>query len=69
MRNYITLARRKFNHQVLAILMGGVSVSSIGCSEEKKTKGSAPVLLTSAANDGNKKEKQPRESWKRFKKS
>lgn len=55
MRNYITLARRKFNHQVLAILMGGVSVSSIGCSEEKKTKGSAPVLLTSAANDGNKK--------------
>jgi hypothetical protein len=55
MRNNITLARRKFNHQVLAILMGGVSVSSIGCDEEKKTKGSAPVLLTSAVNEGDKK--------------
>ena len=48
MRNNITLERRKFNHQVLAILMGGISVSSIGCDEEKKTKGSAPVLLTSS---------------------
>ena len=55
MRNNITLERRKFNHQVLALLMGGVSVSSIGCSEEKKTKGSAPVLLTSAVNAGDKK--------------
>ena len=55
MRNNITSARRKFNHQVLAILMGGVSVSSIGCSEEKKTQESGYGFMTSSVNEGDKK--------------
>lgn len=68
MRNNITLARRKFNHQVLAILMGGVSVNSIGCSEEKKTKGTTPVVVAIGENEGNEKAEKAKRELEELKK-
>lgn len=54
--NHMIFGRRNFNHQALAMLFGGVSLSSIGCNNRGSVQETAQVLVQTPEND-NEQEK------------